>query len=362
MTQRQGGQPGQPTLKQRIGTRVEAARGRPLVDHAVRVVQRYGEVKGNLQAGAMTFFGFLSFFPLMLMAFTIVGWVSKVYPQSQGDLVRLVQEVFPGIIGRDEGQIRMSAIEDAAAVTGPIAFVGILYAGLGWVAAMRDALVLVFEVERKPPNFLVTKLRDLAVLAVVGTVLLLSVAVSGFLSWFARQFLDLLSLGSELAPAVVLFSLVLGIAASTLFFFLIFKLLTRPPVPDRSLAKGALVGALGFEVLKRLSSLLIAGTEGRPAFQAFGIVLILLVWINYFSRVVVLAACWAWTTREARGVREQQGRTEQSMRELARVEMREAPLVPVSQPDRRHLGGAFAGGAASMLALVALVRRRGSTD
>ena len=39
-----------------------------------------------------------------------------------------------------------------------------------------------------------------------------------------------------------------------------------------------------FEVLKAASFLLLASTQGSPAFQAFGIALILLVWINYTSR------------------------------------------------------------------------------
>ena len=30
-----------------------------------------------------------------------------------------------------------------------------------------------------------------------------------------------------------------------------------------------------------------------PAFQAFGIALILLVWIHYFARVLLYAAAWA---------------------------------------------------------------------
>ena len=38
--------------------------------------------------------------------------------------------------------------------------------------------------------------------------------------------------------------------------------------------------------------------------QPTGIALILLVWINYFSRVVVLAACWAHTSPEARAIRD----------------------------------------------------------
>ena len=88
-------------------------------------------------------------------------------------------------------------------------------------------------------------------------------------------------------------------------FFAFFRLLARPGRRrTRSLWSGALLGAVGFEVLKQLSCLLLASTEGSPAFQAFGIALILLVWINYTSRVVLYAAAWAHTTAEAREIRE----------------------------------------------------------
>ena len=42
--------------------------------------------------------------------------------------------------------------------------------------------------------------------------------------------------------------------------------------------------------MKYLASFLMAGTKNEPAAQAFGVALILLVWINYFSRVTMGAA------------------------------------------------------------------------
>ena len=89
----------------------------------------------------------------------------------------------------------------------------------------------------------------------------------------------------------------LGFGANVLLFFTMFVLLAEPRTPRRSLWSGALLGAVGFEVLKQLSGRLFAATQGSPAFQAFGIALILLVWINYFSRVVLYAAAWAHTSR-----------------------------------------------------------------
>ena len=62
-----------PSLKERATTRVEEVRQRsPFVDHLVRMVRHYTDVKGNLQAGAVTYFAFLSLFPILALAFFAV--------------------------------------------------------------------------------------------------------------------------------------------------------------------------------------------------------------------------------------------------------------------------------------------------
>ena len=153
----------------------------------------------------------------------------------------------------------------------------------------------------------------------------------------------------------------LGLAANALLFFAFFQLLAAPDVPSRSLWSGALLGAVAFELLKQLSTFLLKATRELRAVQAFGIALILVVWINYFSRVVVYAAAWAHTSPEARAAREARMVAEQTV-EGPRIDLAAAADVvraagasasPASSPK-----AAFAAGAASMLGLVALLRRR----
>lgn len=325
----------------------------PALDHALLTQEHYSEVGAGRQAAAVTYFGFLSFFPIMALAFFVVGYVARVFADAQDALVDAIETVLPGIIGNDPNQISLADIQDAASTVGLIGLAGLLYSGLGWLSAMRDGLYVVFA---RPafvqPNFVVGKLRDLVTLALVGVVLILSVGVSGVVTRFSGELLDVVGLGSELGWLLWSLAVVVGLAASTLLFFAMFKLLGAPDVPGRSLWAGALFGAIGFEVLKQLSSLLLGLTEGQPAFQAFGIALILLVWINYFSRVVMYAASWAYTTRAARAGRPEPG-----------AERVQGPQVPSLEP--LVTGGAgrpwvtpFASGAAAMLALVAVVRRR----
>src|SRR4029078_11450857 len=96
---------------------------------------------------------------------------------------------------------------------------------------------------------------------------------------------------------------------ATMFLLLaMFRLLAHPHLSRRAMVEGALLGAVGFEVLKVLADYLIALTRNSPSFQAFGIALILLVWINYFSRLVMYAAAWAVTAPTARDAREDEAR------------------------------------------------------
>ena len=335
----------------------EVRRDHPALDRVLLTQEHYGETKAGQQAGAVTYFGFLSVFPVLALAFFVVGWVSKVYPDAQDTLVKAIGEMFPGIIGNGKSQIQLEDIEDAAGTVGLIGLAGVLYSGLGWLSALRDALIAVFELpEREQPNFVMGKVRDLITLAIIGVVLLVAVAFTGIVSGFSKDLLGWAGLSTELGWLVQLLVVALGLLANAVLFFALFRLLAAPELPKRALWSGALVGAVAFEALKQVSGLLIRSTQGQPAFQVFGLALILLVWINYFSRVVLYAASWAFVHPLAR---------EQRVTEPA--EPVQGPATPtLPDPDEGDEGsgsrkGAFVAGAAIGAATAAAVTKgRGS--
>jgi membrane protein len=346
------------TVKQRIE---DARERRPLLDHLVRTVQHFGEVNGSALAAAVTYFAFLSFFPIIALAFAVVGFVSGAYPNAERDLETAINGVLPGIVGDGEGELSLDSLQSAASGIATVGLLVALYSGLGWLSGMRTALVEVFEEpEKEQPSFLLGKLRDVVALLTLGTVLLLSVAISGVATKLATPILEFLGLGLGVEPLVWALGLALGLVANTVLFFAFFRVLAAPNVPPRALWSGALLGALAFELLKQLSTFLLASTKDAPAAQAFGIALILVVWMNYFSRVVVLAAAWAHTSPAAREQREadawRAGDVEGPQIDLQQA-VRHSPALVAAEPSQRPVG-AFAAGAATMLALVAVVRRR----
>lgn len=343
------------TAKERVS---EIRERRPFVDHVVRMVQHYGEVKGNALAAAVTYFAFLSFFPILALSFAIFGQVAKVYANAQDTLVDAADSVLPGLVGGENG-VSLDTLQAAAPGIFSVGILLTLYSGLGWLSGMRDALIAVFEEPpREHPSFVMGKLRDILALLSLGSVLILSVAISGVATKLVSPILDALQLGVVAGVFLTILAVVLGLAANTLLFFAFFRLLAAPEMPARALWSGALLGAVAFELLKQLSTFLLKATANSDAFQAFGIALILVVWINYFSRVVVYAASWAYTDPQARAEREAREAIDQAVQgpqiDLAAAAGGVRPGVgPVSSPK-----GAFAAGAAAMLALVAVIRRR----
>ena len=132
---------------------------------------------------------------------------------------------------------------------------------------------------------------------------MVSVALSGAVTGFSGLILGWFGIDSAAWLPTVLVNVVghaLAIAASTVLLLTMFKLLVvESHVPRSALVRAALLGAVGFEVLKLGANLLLKQTQGNPAFQVFGVALILLVWINYFSRLVMYAAAWAYTATAA---------------------------------------------------------------
>ncbi|MBC2933728.1 YihY/virulence factor BrkB family protein [Nocardioides sp. zg-1228] len=348
------------TVKQRVAAVRER---RPFIDHLFRMIQHYGAVKGNALAGAVTFFGFLSFFPILALAFAVVGLVAGIYSDATEQVVKAIQSVLPMVVeGKaGPGEISIDAFQDGAGAAAGIGAIGVLYSGLGWVSGLRDALQIVFETPRRAqPSFVVGKLKDLVSLVLIGVVLLLSVAVSGVVTALSSHILDWLGLDLALRPVLTVLAIAVGLGANTLLFFAIFKILADHDTPDRSLWSGALLGAVGFEVLKQAATFLISSTQNQPAFAVFGIALVLLIWINYFSRVVMLAASWAHTSREARARREAEEVAE-LLPAGPRIDLAGASAGAAAHPSAEPFPSpkaAFAAGAGAMLGLVALVRRR----
>ncbi|HLY36207.1 MAG TPA: YhjD/YihY/BrkB family envelope integrity protein, partial [Candidatus Limnocylindria bacterium] len=144
------------------------------------VVRKFGNDQAGSLAALVAYYAFFSLFPLLLVMTTILGFVLQHDPSAQSAVEKSVLGQFP-VIGK--------AIQ-VHALTGRISSLVIglitsLLGGLGVTNAAQNAFDRVWAVPFKDrPDFLMSRLRGLALIVVIGALFIVATAVSGLINGF----------------------------------------------------------------------------------------------------------------------------------------------------------------------------------
>lgn len=266
-----------------------------------RAWERYGQARGNLLAGGVTYFSFFSIFPAIALAFTIFGIVLRGNEQLFEEIVSYVDNLLPGFVddGDGEGLLSLTVPSDAAlSLTGLIAVAGLIWAGLGWLGALRDGIRAIAGAPADAGNTLVLKARDLGSLVFLGLAVALSGVVTGFAGTAAGTVGGWVGLGG--GGVVKVASVLVGVVLDTLILWVMLGLLSGLKVPWRLWRQGALLGGVGLTLLK-LAGTSALGAMNNPLFASIALVVGLLVWLNFIARIVLIAAAWGANDIEAAG-------------------------------------------------------------
>lgn len=270
---------------------------RPFVDHLVRAGGRYQADAGNQLAAAVTYFSFLSLFPLLLLTVSVLGFALENSPDLQAKLLANVSSALPG--GGTEVTRSINGAVSSRAATGIVGLLGLLYSGLGWVDNLRTAVRTVWHQNVNAGNFLVTKGKDVLILIGLGLTLVASVAITGIGTAATNFLIDLVGLSPSVGLSVLTraSTVALAVVADVLIFLWLFLRLPKVPAPRSRVLRGALFAAVGFEVLKLVGAYYIARVtkNATATYGTFGVVIGTLVWLNLVSRFVVFAAVWTVT-------------------------------------------------------------------
>lgn len=273
--------------------------GFPWVDRLVRMQEHYTRTRGNQMAGAVTYFAFLSFFPLLAVVFAVLGRVSAVYPQAQTTMVTYLKDNLPSLAEQIQlEQLAQSGATQAA--TGIIGGLSLLYSGLGCLDATREGLRQMWSLEPDRINVVKKKLSDVVVLVMLGSAMLVATAVSAVATSLSSHVVGWVGIDNS-PPArftIGLLGVVLAIAATTLIFVIIFARLPGHRLPWKNVLSGAAIAAVCVEVVKQLATSLLSGMfsaddGNRPAlYGAFALAVGLLVYMNVLARITMYAAAW----------------------------------------------------------------------
>ncbi|WP_328879772.1 YihY/virulence factor BrkB family protein [Streptomyces sp. NBC_00299] len=275
---------------------VGSAVTRLMTTHAWRSYERMDRVHWTRLAAAMTFTSFVALFPLLTVAATIAA--ATLSTEQQTKLEDKIADQVPGI----SDQLNIEALVQNAGTIGLIAGAALLFTGIGWVTATRECLRAVWELPDDEENPILRRAKDAGVLLGLGGAVLVTIAAStvasALVGWITRQLgIDEGGWGGILLQIA---AILVAVLANFLLLLYVLTLLPGVEPPRRRLMVAALIGAIGFELLKLLLSGYMQGVATKSMYGAFGVPVALLLWINFTSKLVVF--CAAWTATQSKEV------------------------------------------------------------
>ena len=249
----------------------------------VAVVYKFIDDQGGYLAVLITYYGFASLFPLLLLLVSVLGFTLEGDPALQQALLGSALQQFP-IIG-PQLQQNISAIRGST-VGVVLGIIGAVYGGLGVSVAIQTALNRVWAVPRfARPDPVVSRLRGLVLFVLLGSVILITTALSA-LGPLAAGFGYGIGTGVRVAATVV------AIAANVTVFLIAFRVLTARDVRLADLMPGAIGAAVAVQALQTVGTFLARrGLNGvSQLYGVFGLVLGLLAWLYLLAMILVLCA------------------------------------------------------------------------
>jgi membrane protein len=269
------------------------------LDHLVRAGERYTERHGDHYAGAITYFSVLALFPLILVAVAGLGYALFLQPDLLDQLKDGIKNNVPPGLDALLLPIVDNAIQSRNSI-GIIGLLGALYSGIGWMSSLREALSEQWGQVPEAPAIYKRLVFDLLTLLGLGVAMVGSFAITGLASGFATTVLDLVGLGEQTWALVLLHVLgvVLGLFANWLIFLWVIARLPREHATFRSAARAAVLGAIGFEILKNVITIYLRIVAESPTGKLIGPFVGLLVFAFFVSRLILFVTAWAATSRE----------------------------------------------------------------
>ena len=180
---------------------------------------------------------------------------------------RAAEEVL-GVIDKAEQSRRAASV---------IGFVGLVWAGLGIVGTLEQAMDATWQVKGRG---VISKAIGLAWLVGAGALFLASLSLGPVITALP---------GPGVVPTVIL-----GLALDLVLFLWMFRTLTHVPLPWSAHLPGAVVGAVGLELLKLIGTVYVprAVASASALYGSLGVVFAILAWLALAARLILYAAAY----------------------------------------------------------------------
>jgi membrane protein len=241
------------------------------------VMKKYGDDEGGREAALITYYGFLSIFPLLLLGVAVLSRVLADNPDLRERLITaIVPEALRSTVEHSVATLPTSAVPFVAGL------LGLLFSGTGVVFSVYQTLNHVAGVPYRLRAGFVS--RYVRVFAMLGMLLLGAVAVGG------------LTVVVTAIPEVPGVSRAAAVVGSALIIFAVVlagaKVLLARPAPVRALWPGAVIGAVVVTVVLNAGASVLARLVARagPVYGSFATVAGLFALLYLVGQALVYGA------------------------------------------------------------------------
>jgi membrane protein len=241
------------------------------------VIYKFNDDQGAYLTALITYYGFLSVFPLLLLLASVLGFLLEGNQDLQQSILDSALQQFP-VIGDQLGDPKGLRGSVPAVVIG---LLGSLYGALGVAQAAQNAMNVMWAVPRnRRPNPIKARLRSLLLLGIGGLTFLFTAVLSG---------LGTNGFGLDIGAAQRWGATGLAVVLTAAFFVFLFRLGTTRRLSQLEVLPGALAAAGCWQVLQTFGTQYV-GSVVRNATATngvFAIVLGLIAWI-YLATMSIL--------------------------------------------------------------------------
>ena len=248
------------------------------VGFAVAVLYKYMDDQGGYLAALITYYAFVSLFPLLLLMTTALGVLLAGNPELQRQVVDATMSQLPAIGNQLQRPEELSG--------GPVAVVvgiaGALYGGLGVGQALQNAMDTVWAVPRNNrPDPIRSRIRSLLLLFILGSAAVMATALSA-----AGRATETLGWVGKVGLVVA------AVAINAVICLIAFRVLTARHVTYRQVLPGALGAAVIWQLLQWFGAGYVAHivTTASTTNSVFALVLGLLAFLYLISVSLVVCA------------------------------------------------------------------------
>jgi membrane protein len=256
---------------------------------AKEAAENWSRHKDSRQGAALAYYSIFSLGPIIVIAIAVAGFFFG-RDAVNGQVASSIKDM----LGDTGAQAVQAMLADAARpreglLATVLGLVALIFAAIGVVVQLKDALNTVWEVDEPPGrglwHFIRNYIASLAAVFALGFLLMVSLLVTAGLAAF----------GKYATPHVQewllhLITVLASVGVISLLFAMMFKWLPDAAIDWYDVWLGAVVTAILFELGKSAIGFYIGKQGLESTYGAAASIIVVLIWVYYSSQIILMGA------------------------------------------------------------------------